>query len=183
VGTLYGDLDASPVTAALRKLAERGAIDPSRCELRLVGNVWLREPPDAGEVPVVETGYLEHRAALAQMREASVLLLYVPDSSPAPSGKIYEYLACGRPILCIVRRDNLAFRLVEESGAGRSAEPSDAPAIEAAICALYTRWEAGDLHVPERGLANVLARYSRPKLTRDLAEVLDAAVTSRALES
>src|SRR5262249_21759809 len=74
VGTLYGDRDIAPVTSALRALAARGEIDPSRCELRIVGNMWLRQQPDAGPVPVVSTGYVSHGEAVAEMQDASVLV-------------------------------------------------------------------------------------------------------------
>jgi glycosyltransferase involved in cell wall biosynthesis len=179
VGTLYGERDIAPVASALRALAARGTIDPSRCELRIVGNMWLRQQPDAGPVPVVSTGYVSHNAAVAEMQDASVLLFYAPGSSPAPSGKIFEYLACERPILCVARRDNLAYRLVEEWSAGIGAEPSDGAQIESAIAALYSRWETGDLE-PVSGLrAKVMARYSRRQLAAELATVLDEAVESR----
>ena len=178
VGTLYGDRDIAPVASALRALAARGTIDPSRCELRIVGNMWLRRQPDAGPVPVVNTGYVSHREAVAEMQDATVLLFYAPGSSPAPSGKIFEYLACERPILCIARRDNLAYRLVEEWSAGIGAETSDSEQIESAIAALYSTWEAGALG-PVSGLrGKVMARYSRRRLAAELASVLDEAVES-----
>jgi glycosyltransferase involved in cell wall biosynthesis len=178
VGTLYGDRDIAPVTSALRALAARGEIDPSRCELRIVGNMWLRQQPDAGPVPVVSTGYVSHAEAVAEMQDATVLLFYAPGSSPAPSGKIFEYLACERPILCVARRDNLAFRLVEEWSAGIGAETSDSAQIESAIAALYSRWERGELG-PVPGLRDkVMARYSRRRLATELATVLDQAVES-----
>lgn len=179
VGTLYGERDLAPVVAALRALAARGAINPSRCELRIVGNMWLREEPDAGPIPVMSTGYVSHGDAVSQMQEATVLLFYAPDSSPAPSGKIFEYLACERPILCVARRDNLARQLVDEWSAGRGAEPSDVEQIESAIAALYSEWEMGDLSAPAGLRAKVIARYSRRQLTAELAAALDGAVAGR----
>jgi glycosyltransferase involved in cell wall biosynthesis len=176
VGTLYGDRDLAPVAASLRRLAERGAVDPSRCELRVVGSMWLQQAPDAGPIPVVETGYLDHAAALREMQHATVLLFYAPESSPAPSGKIFEYLAVERPILCVARRDNLAYRLVEEWSAGCGVEPSAADAIDSAIAELYRLWDAGGLSAPTGARRRVLERYSRRTLTGELATVLDAAI-------
>jgi glycosyltransferase involved in cell wall biosynthesis len=175
VGTLYGDRDLKPVAAALGALAARGEIDPARCELRLVGNMWLRERPDAGAVPVVSTGYVQHRTALVEMRRASALLFFAPDASPAPSGKIFEYLACERPILCVADRANLAFRLVEQWRAGPAVEPADERAIAAAISRLYRQWECGSLVVPSELRRKVLEHYSRRALTGQLADVLDNA--------
>jgi glycosyltransferase involved in cell wall biosynthesis len=176
VGTLYGDRDLAPVAASLRRLAERGVVDPTRCELRVVGSMWLRQAPQAGPVTVVETGYLDHAAALREMQDATVLLFYAPESSPAPSGKIFEYLAAERPILCVARRDNLAFRLVEEWSAGRCVEPSAAGALDSAISELYRLWDAGELSAPIGARHRVLERYSRRTLTGELASVLDAAI-------
>ncbi|MGN6868512.1 MAG: hypothetical protein ACTHMY_08920 [Solirubrobacteraceae bacterium] len=176
VGTLYGDRDLAPVASSLRRLAAAGTIDPARCELRIVGSMWLPAAPDAGPVAVIETGYVDHATALREMGSATVLLFYAPTSSPAPSGKIFEYLASERPILCVARRDNLASRLVEEWSAGRAAEPDAPQDIDAAIAALYRRWEAGDLPAPVGTRGRVLERYSRRTLTGELAAALDAAI-------
>jgi glycosyltransferase involved in cell wall biosynthesis len=180
VGTLYGERDLAPVASALGALAAQGAIDPTRCELRIVGNMWLHRQPDAGLVPVVSTGYVSHQEAVAEMQGASVLLFYAPDSSPAPSGKIFEYLACERPILCVARRDNLAYRLVDDWSAGLGAEPGDSAQIESAIAALYSGWESGGLGTPAGLRARVMASYSRRQLAAELAAVLDDAVAAGA---
>jgi glycosyltransferase involved in cell wall biosynthesis len=176
VGTLYGDRDLGAVVASLRRLAAAGTIDPDRCELRIVGSMWLRDAPDAGRVPVVATGYLDHAAALREMGSATVLLFYAPGSSPAPSGKIFEYLASERPVLCVARRDNLASRLVEEWSAGLTAEPDAPRDVDAAITELYRRWEGGDLPIPSGARRRVLERYSRRTLTGELAAALDSAI-------
>jgi glycosyltransferase involved in cell wall biosynthesis len=172
VGTLYGDRDAAPVLRALDRLVERGDIDPACVELRVVGNVWLEtEWP----VETTTTGYVSHARAFAEMAAATALLLYVPPGSLAPGGKLYEYLVSGRPVLCVAPPDNLAARLVEEWGAGRSAAPDDDAAIEAAILDLYRSWHAGSLHVAPDVRARTLERFGRPQLARELARVLDEA--------
>jgi glycosyltransferase involved in cell wall biosynthesis len=176
VGTLYGDLDLAPVTSALRNLVAGGTIEPSQCELRIVGNMWLRDPPHPGDIPLVATGYVSHEQALAEMRDATVLLFYVPSSSPAPSGKIFEYLASERPILCVARRDNLAYELVTRWRVGRAVEPGDTTGIEDAIAELYGRWEAGTLAAPEQARDRVFEHYSRRKLAGVLADTFDAVV-------
>ena len=179
VGTLYEDLDAAPVTAALGRLAARGAIDPSACRLRVVGNVWLPGRLGAGDVPVEQTGYVFHREAVAEMAQASVLLLYVPETSRATTQKVFEYLATGRPVLCITRWDTLAWEVVSELDAGVCAEPGDAAGIEAAIAGLYERWRAGGLPQRPDVRAAALERFSRRRLAGDLARVLDEARAGR----
>jgi glycosyltransferase involved in cell wall biosynthesis len=175
VGTLYGDRDCGPVLRALERLAGRGAIRAEGVELRLVGNVFLPRPPAAGPVPVQTTGYVSHRRAVEEMSSASALLFFAPESTPATSGKIFEYLAADRPVLCVARKDNLAYQLVDEFDAGVSVEPNDHAGIEAGLATLYERWHAGDMNGLPGVRERVLERFSRQKLTGDLARVLDEA--------
>ena len=172
VGTLYGDQDAAPVIDALRRLLDRGELDPSRVELRVAGSVFLPDGALELPIPVVEEGYLSHRDALVEMRRATALLLYVAPSSLAPSGKLFEYLASERPVLCVARPDGLASQLVRDWNAGAAADPRDGAAIERAVMELYRRWEAGrpsDLSEVRR---RTLERFSRRALTGRLASVL-----------
>jgi glycosyltransferase involved in cell wall biosynthesis len=172
VGSLYADRDPAPVLAALRRLIDRGVIDQHRFELRIVGNVWIEGFDARSPVPLVCTGYVDHGRAVAEMRAASALLFYVAPGSLAPSGKLFEYLGSERPVLCVSRPENLAWRLVEEWSAGRCAPPEDSAAIEAALADLYKRWEAGTL-APIAGVReSVLERYSRRRLAGELAAVL-----------
>lgn len=176
VGTLYGSRDAGPVLRALAELVDTGVIDGNHLEVRIVGNVWLppRQPP--GGVTVTHTGYVDHGRALEEMASASALLFYEPADSLAPTGKIFEYLASGRPILCVARRDNLASRLVENWHAGACAEPDSLVDIKRAISALYSRWLAGELENSPSVRDRVLEEFSRRSLTARLATALDAAL-------
>jgi glycosyltransferase involved in cell wall biosynthesis len=181
VGTLYGERDAAPVFAALRALVERGVIDPQRVEVRLVGHQASDTSIDLGPIALRCVGYVDHVTAIAEMAAADVLLFYAPGTNRGSSGKIYEYLAMGRPIFCVAGSDNFAFELVREFGAGPCAEPDDQPGIEAAITQLYRDWDVGRLQVDPAVRAEALRRFSRPALARELAAVLEAAAarTSR----
>jgi glycosyltransferase involved in cell wall biosynthesis len=175
VGTLYGPQDPSPALRAVAALTSYGAMDPERLEVRLVGNVWVPDfaPPPALRVEM--TGYVEHSHAIAEMRAATVLLLYVPATSLAPSGKLFEYLASGRPVLCLARPDNLASRLVREWEAGVVANPHDEKAIEEALLGLWRRWQEDGLPDQEQVRARALRKYSRRATAGQLARVLEEA--------
>lgn len=174
VGSLYGTRDAEPVFAAIDRLVRGGAIDPRRLEISIVGNVWLGDRDIAVDgVPVSITPYLPHALALDEMQSATALLFYAPSNTWAPSGKIFEYLLSGRPILSVARGDNLAVELVDELGAGATAHPDDPAGIERAVVELYERWREGALDVRPDVRQRTLERYSRRRLTADLARTLD----------
>lgn len=171
-GTLYATIDCRPVFETLARLAARGAIDPAQVELRLVGNVWLRDLPSAGAVEVIRMGYVDHAQALAEMARADVLLAHVDPTSRHTPAKIFEYLATGRPVLCITHPESLSHRLVDELQAGWAVAPEDATGVERAIQTAYDRWKGGDLETRPAVRAEVLRRHGRDVLTRQLAEVL-----------
>ena len=175
VGTVYGTIDLAPVVTALERLIAGGEIAPEEVELRIVGGIWLPGFSVPDGVPLTQSGYVGHDEAIAEMRRATALLLYRPASSLAPSGKIFEYLAAERPVLCVTRPENLAAQLVADWHAGAVAHPGDDRAVEDALRSLFRRWRAGDLAAPHGTRARVLERFSRRELTRQLAEVLDAA--------
>jgi glycosyltransferase involved in cell wall biosynthesis len=103
------------------------------------------------------------------------LLLYQPAGWNGASGKVYEYLATGRPILCVAPPENLGSRLVAELGAGICVAPDDSAGIESAIERLFRSWSAGELMPSDDVRAEALRRFSRAALTRELAHVLDDA--------
>lgn len=177
VGSLYGTRDAGPVFAAIARLIDRRVIDADRFEVSLVGNVWLgdRDVQLPG-VRVERTGYVDHQRAVHEMYRASALLFYAPPSTWAPSGKIFEYLLSGRPILAVARRDNLASQLVDELHAGVTAAPDDPAGIEGALGSLYRAWSDGTLGIGSDVRDRTLARFSRRRLTEELAGVLNAVV-------
>jgi len=175
VGTLYDLQDPSSALRALASLAASGAVDGSQVEVRLVGNVWVPnfEPPPG--VRVETTGYVEHARAITEMHAATALLLYVPAVSLAPSGKLFEYLASGRPLLCLTRPDNVASLLVKEWEAGVVADPHDEEAIEEALLELWRRWREDGLPDQAQVRARTLEQYSRRATAVRLAGVLDEA--------
>jgi glycosyltransferase involved in cell wall biosynthesis len=176
VGTVYDSFDPSEALQALSRLVERGEIEREKVEVRFVGSIWSEafEPPRG--IRFEQTGYVEHSRAVEEMCAASVLILYRPSSSLAPSGKLFEYLASGRPILCLTRPDNLAARLVRDWDAGVVADPHDETEIEAALLTLWHRWRDAGLPDQTKVRRRVLERYSRQAGARMLAQVLEDAV-------
>jgi glycosyltransferase involved in cell wall biosynthesis len=177
IGTLYDLQDPSPALRALATLGSRRLVDLERLEIRLVGNVWLPDFVAPSGVRVEQTGYVDHRRAIAEMCAATVLLLYVPASSLAPSGKLFEYLASGRPILCLTGPDNLASRLVRKWDAGVVADPRDGEAIEKALLTLWERWLEDGLPDQAEVRRKTLERYSRRATAEHLARILDEAAS------
>jgi len=177
IGTLYELQDPSLALQALATLVSEGKVDGDRVRVRLVGNVWIPDFTPPPGIRVERTGYVEHACAIAEMSRATALLLYVPSASLAPTGKLFEYLGSGRPILCLARPDNLASRLVKEWRAGVVADPDDEDAIRHAFLELWRPWQEDGLPDQQEVRRHVLQRYSRRAGAAQLAAVLEEALS------
>ena len=90
------------------------------------------------------------------------------------SGKVFEYIAAGRPILAVVPPDGAAADLIRETGAGIVAPPDDVDAISGALLELDRRFRHGGL--PDVALSqewhHKLARSTRVEETAELLRSL-----------
>jgi len=112
-----------------------------------------------------------HRAAVAEMRAASALLLFVWADDPvvakgARAGKTPEYLRSGRPVLFLGPEDGENARVLRDAGGAVIVSPDDEAGIRAALADL----SAG--RAPAGPDAAVVAGYSREAGARRLADWL-----------
>ena len=105
-----------------------------------------------------------------------LLLLLMPDSEPRAkglvTGKLFEYMASGRPILCIGPEDGDAARILKETHAGTTVRFEDKDKIKETVKHLYqSHLEHG---LPDNTSPEV-ERYSRRVLAGEYAEMLNKA--------
>jgi glycosyltransferase involved in cell wall biosynthesis len=178
-GSFYGKRQtAQKFFQALKLSLEAQDISRERLRVRFVGNAGkntLELIETTGLKDVCEaTGFLPHRQSLAHIMAADVLLLIVgrgPGSEAVFTGKIFEYLASGKTILCLAD-PGAAADLVREARAGVVVDPEDIAAIAAQIEILYQQWASGTLNQGQTR-PEVVKRYNRGALTTQLATILN----------
>jgi glycosyltransferase involved in cell wall biosynthesis len=120
--------------------------------------------------------YVPRRRALELQRDSDALLLLVADAGGrgrgAPSGKIFDYLAAGRPILAAVPPDGAAAELIRETNAGLVVPPDDVGGLREAIADLHGRWRSGELDGQFALSPELRDRLSRRKRAEELADLL-----------
>ena len=86
------------------------------------------------------------------------------------SGKVFEYLAAGRPILAVVPPDGAAAELIRETDAGVVVAPDDVQGIAVALRELHARFLDGGLPAAElsEGDRDRLSRQARAEETAGL---------------
>jgi len=166
-----------PVLKALSALHDNGAL-PAVFRLRFLGGL----PPSSfkmiGELGLEDVVQVEpriaHAPAVKAMRSAGCLLLLLVESSAGGKwypGKLFEYMASGRPVLC-VSPEGIAAELVRKSGCGVAVSPDDATRLENLLAELTSSPEGFEAkhYNPQ---ADVLARYDRRKQAGRLAAVME----------
>ncbi len=144
-GSFFGRRDPRPFLDALALVDDVVA--------RFVGDFRTRDRQYADGLALEDRleliPYLPHAEALALQQDSEALLLLVPEAEGRGrgvlSGKVFEYLAAGRPILAAVPPDGEAAALIRETGAGVVVPPEDSAAIAAGLRQLVERWRAGAL--------------------------------------
>jgi glycosyltransferase involved in cell wall biosynthesis len=119
--------------------------------------------------------YAPRAESLRLQRDSEALLLLVPDADGRGkgvlSGKVFEYLAAGRPILAVVPPEGAAAELIRETEAGMVVAPDDLDGIQAALEVLHTRFANGGLPGVELS-EKVRNRLSRRARVEEMAALL-----------
>lgn len=164
-----------PLFWALRRLVDTEPIWCDRLELTLVGELSPAEQSAAAglvEAGVVRlAGAVDRATALGYQRRADALLVVDHKRAwPASNvpGKLFEYLATGKPVLALCGAGELQCT-VDDLGAGLCAPPDDVDAIEAVLRTLWQRHQEDSL--PR--VAGGLERFHRRQLTAQLAAVFE----------
>ena len=127
---------------------------------------------------VVYSPYMPHDQVSAVHRSSSLLLLLLmPDSEPRAkglvTGKLFEYMASGRPILCIGPEDGDAARILKETGAGQTVSFEDKNKTKEIIKNLYQRYLKNDL---PNNTNTTIEQYSRKNMAEKYAKLLNQSV-------
>ena len=118
--------------------------------------------------------YVDHRASLQYLLDSHVLLLISYHlSNPlltSITGKVYEYLASGVPILALTPEAGAA-SVIRAAKAGIVVDPDDSVAIEDALLNMYKQHREG-----ERGDTTDMTfvkRFDRKALAGELSVILN----------
>lgn len=117
--------------------------------------------------------FTPHSEVLHLLTSAQILLLPIDDFDGAKwvlTGKLFEYMASRRPVLCIGPTDGDAAMLIKETGIGETFEFNDREGLMNYLIKQHSLYLLKELK-PNKN-SNV-SQYSRRELTRKLAMLLD----------
>jgi glycosyltransferase involved in cell wall biosynthesis len=145
--------------------------------LRFVGQVDAgirRQVAEAGLAAGTEfLPFVPHQESVAYLLHSSAVLMAIPDvelNLGILPGKIFEYLATRKPVLCVGPAGSDADHILREASAGQALPYDDYELMLSTLLALGHRWlQNPDLDLP---LSPAVARYSRRSQAAQLAELV-----------
>jgi glycosyltransferase involved in cell wall biosynthesis len=177
IGTIHKERNPHNLWIVLKELLHENPDLQSKLKIKLIGKVdfsVLEEIKAQGLEQCTERiSYIPHCDIPGQMMRSRVLLLLIsrfPGSSGMIPGKVFEYLASGRPLLMLGNTQGDTARLIREMGVGKVCEYEDSKQIKSAIVHLF-QWYQADTDSVE---SIDIKQFERKELTRSLAELIDA---------
>lgn len=178
LGVLFKVRNPESLWQALGELITEDAGFAAKLQVKLIGQVDNEVKQTIArhglQDHVALSAYIPHNQVAQALHSSSVLLLpLMPDTESDTLGlipaKLFEYMASGRPILCIGPEEGDAARILSETQAGQTISFSDKEKMKAVIKTLYRQYL-------ENGLSSIenreIEKYSRKALAGEFAKLL-----------
>lgn len=176
-GTLRSNRLFPALLKALRTLLDESSEWAEHFLFRLGGNITpevrqaLQDALPAHHLAL--EAYRPHEEVLTQFYEPQVLLLCIEDiprSELILTGKLFDYLPTGNPILALGPVEGDAGAVLRETGAGSMLARDDQSGIHAFLSTAFDQWKAGRLQQAVRSAP----AYERKHLAGQLAKTMEA---------
>lgn len=176
IGSLNAARNPVKLWKVLSEMAMQNPLFAKLLQVKLVGKVditvlkSIEENGLSGYLKRIE--YMPHRDVMQEITKSQVLLLLInntPNAKGILTGKIFEYLGSGRPILSIGPEDGDAARILKDSQAGHTADYDNEEAMKRILNDYFIKFSEQRL---ESNTEN-RQKYSRKILTGTMAEILN----------
>jgi glycosyltransferase involved in cell wall biosynthesis len=168
VGTVYSASSARYYLDALDALPDEVR---TGIETRFIGRIADDEKPflRSRKSQITEFGFMPQDQALRQMEETDFLLLVMTDGASL-TGKLFEYMATGKPILAIAPPGGEVARILQETKAGWCASPDDPEGIRSLLRNVLERGrDVVNGFSPDR---DAIRRFERPRLAAEYGTLI-----------
>ncbi|HRI85521.1 MAG TPA: glycosyltransferase family 4 protein [Ignavibacteria bacterium] len=131
----------------------------------------IREMSMSNNLEVIPT--VSHEKSVEYLNESTILLLVIPDvknDRGILTGKLFEYLASGKTILCIGPEDGEAASVIKECSSGKTFGRNNENGLFEYMKGLIMTWkENGNLNIQ----SDIYKKYSRRSQTAELSRVIN----------
>ena len=176
IGSLTKTRNPINLWEALKQLVEEDSVFANDLELHNIGKIDINAVESLKLYGLHrflrQTDYLPHDQVITEQRNATLLLLLVNDTPNAKlilTGKIFEYLVSGTPIICIAPTDGDAASVINETSCGNTFGFKEVELLKASILNYYDQFKKGSIS----SNCNNIEKYERKNLTGKMIEVIN----------
>ena len=168
-GSFYGARKPNNFFLALLRVLKK---QETNLKVRIIGNKDPIEIPLGLRNIVSEESTLPYEAICKEMKNADALLMVTPSclEKGIYTGKLFDYLGSGTPIIALAPPDDVAGQLIKQANAGYVAANEDVDAIENIIEKAYDDWATNAVPQPR---IEVIKMHHRKEQVRRLLSVLE----------
>lgn len=176
IGTMNAARNPEVVWKAIRQLCDENIFFKKDLKIQLIGKVDFSVLESLKNHQLFDktekTDYLPHAEAIQRQQSSQVLLLIInntPNAKGILTGKFFEYIASGRPVLGVGPSDGDAAQVLNDTRAGKMVDYDDVDAAKRILQQWYALYQEKRLKVE----TSDVAKYSRRSLTGSLATLLE----------
>lgn len=175
VGSINGSRNPAVLWKVLSVMVSENHAFAAALRIKLVGKVdieVLKDIESSGlSSNLIRIPYMPHQEVMLEIQKSQVLLLLInntPNAKGILTGKIFEYLGSGRPILNIGPEDGDAAVILRESENGQTAGYTNVERMHQIIADYFIKYQENKL------VSNYtsIQKYSRKALTGEIAGIL-----------
>lgn len=181
-GILYSkERSIEPILKSLKKLIDEGKVFSKEIIIRLVANTNEEHRRLVAEYNMQDNvelyDYMDYDSSNQVAIDGDLLVCFVGDQEKFKgvyTGKIFNYLRCGVPILAIAPTNGAVAKILEETKQGQTYLSTEIEGMANYIEDKYKEWKVNEKK--QYFTSEKIRRYERRELTKQLAKVLDESV-------
>ena len=175
IGTLLNERNPEILWQTLKEMVRDDTTFRASLQINLVGSVGIEVIESLERFGLTEflnlKGYVSHQEAVKFQKQSQLLLLIEIDSEDTRAiipGKLFEYMASGRPIVAIGPEGSDVNRIIRETNTGRYHLYAEKGALKDTLTDYFNAFMSG--HLKSHGIG--IQAYHRRNLTKQLSELI-----------
>jgi glycosyltransferase involved in cell wall biosynthesis len=179
-GLLYGNSTPDNIFEAVQNLVTEKKIDKKKILIKFIGNYkanfmeqLIEKYKLEGIVEVLP--YMKHKDSIKQLVLSNAVLLILGEGKESVyTGKIFEYMSCGRPIIATIPVNGAAASLINETDTGYVSDCNDISKTKENVLTLYNQWHENNSTFSPK--LELIKKFERKALTKRLSETFENAL-------